>query len=99
MDSVRSSSPLFSGSDRVELRSVAQGNLISFDPEEESRDRANVIQDKLVSTSQDSIPCAQGLPAQTMPDSLSQGIQTSLVSCHGCQPCSAYSGRAWQSKL
>ena len=55
MDSVRSGSPLFSGSDQVELPSVAQGNLISFDPEEESRDRANVIQDKLVSTSQDSI--------------------------------------------
>ena len=79
MDSVRSSSPLFSGSGRVELPSVAQGNLISSDPEEESRDRANVIQDKLASTSRDSIPCAQGLPAQTMPDSFSQGIRTSLV--------------------
>ena len=73
MDSVRSSSPLFSASDRLELPSLAQGNLISFDPEEGSRDRANVSQDRIVSTSQ-GIPCAQ-----TVPESFSQGIQTSPV--------------------
>ena len=73
MDSVRSSSPLFSDSDRLELPSLAQGNLISFDPEEESRNRANVSQDRIVSTSQ-GIPCAQ-----TVPESFSQGIQTSPV--------------------
>ena len=73
MDSVRSSSPLFSDSDRLELPSLAQGNLISFDPEEESRNRANVSQDRIVSTSQ-GIPCAQ-----TVPEGFSQGIQTSPV--------------------
>ena len=73
MDSVRSSSPLFNDSDRLELPSLAQGNLISFDPEEESRNRANVSQDRIVSTSQ-GIPCAQ-----TVPESFSQGIQTSPV--------------------
>ena len=73
MDSVRSSSPLFSDSDRLELPSLAQGNLISFDPEEESRNRSNVSQDRIVSTSQ-GIPCAQ-----TVPESFSQGIQTSPV--------------------
>ena len=73
MDSVRSSSPLFSDSDRLELPSLAQGNLISFDPEEESRNRANISQDRIVSTSQ-GIPCAQ-----TVPESFSQGIQTSPV--------------------
>ena len=73
MDSVRSSSPLFSDSDRLELPSLAQGNLISFDHEEESGDRANVSQDMMVSTS-------QGIPsAQRVPESLSQGIQTSPV--------------------
>ena len=73
MDSVRSSSPLLSDSDRLELSSLAQGNLISFDPEEESRNRANVSQDRIVSTSQ-GIPCAQ-----MVPESFSQGIQTSPV--------------------
>ena len=73
MDSVRSSSPLFSDSDRLELPSLAKGNLISFDPEEESRDRANVSQDRIVSTSQ-GIPCTQ-----TVLESFIQGIQTSPV--------------------
>ena len=70
MDSVRSSGSLFSDS---ELPSLSQENLISFDPEEESRNGANVSQDRLVSTSQ-GIPCAQ-----TVPESFSQGIQTSPV--------------------
>ena len=73
MDSVRSSSPLFSDSDRLELPSLAQGNLISFDPEEEPRNRANVIQDRIVLSSQ-GIPCAQ-----MVPERFSQGIQTSPV--------------------
>ena len=68
MNSVRSSSPLFSDSDRLELPSLAQDNLISVDPEE-SRNN----QDRIVSTSQ-GIPCAQ-----TVPESFSQGIQTSPV--------------------
>ena len=72
MDSIRSSSPLFSDSDRLELPSLAQGNLISFDPEEESRN-SNVSQDRIVLISQ-GIPCAQ-----TVPESFSQGIQTSPV--------------------
>ena len=51
-----------------------QGNLISFDPKKEkSRNRANVSQDRIVSTSQ-GIPCAQ-----TVPENFSQGIQTSPV--------------------
>ena len=73
MDSVRSSSPLFSDSDRLELPSLAQGNLISFDPEEESRNKTSDSQDRVVSNSP-SIPCAQ-----TVQDNLSQGIQTSPV--------------------
>ena len=59
------SSLLFSDSDRL----VAQGNLISFDPEEGSRNRANVSQDRIVSTSQ----------AQMVQEGSSQGIQTSPV--------------------
>ena len=73
MDSVRSSSPLFSDSDRLELSSLAQGNLISFDPEEESRNETSGSQDRVVSNSP-GIPCAQ-----TVQDNLSQGIQTSPV--------------------
>ena len=73
MDSVRSSSPLFSDSDRLELPSLAQGNLISFDPEEESRNKTSGSQDRVVSNSP-GIPCAQ-----TVQDNLSQGIQTSPV--------------------
>ena len=73
MDSVRSSSPLFSDSDRLELPSLAQGNLISFDPEEESRNKTSGSQDRVVSNST-GIPCAQ-----TVQDNLSQGIQTSPV--------------------
>ena len=46
------------------MPSLAQGNLICFDPELESRGRANVNQDSIMSTSQ-GIPCAQ-----TMPESL-----------------------------
>ena len=71
MDSVRSSSHLFSESDRLELPSLVQGDLISFDPEEDSRNRANVSQDRLTSQG---IPCAQ-----MVPESFSQGIQTSPV--------------------
>ena len=73
MDSVRSSSPLFSDSDRLELPSLAQGNLISFDPEEESRNKTSDSQDRVVSNSP-GIPCAQ-----TVQENLSQGIQTSPV--------------------
>ena len=73
MDSVRSSSPLFSDSDRLELPSLAQGNLFSIDPEEESRNKTSGSQDRVVSNSP-GIPCAQ-----TVQDNLSQGIQTSPV--------------------
>ena len=73
MDSVRSSSPLFSDSDRLELPSLAQGNLISFDPEEESRNKTSDSQDRVVSNSP-GIPCAQAVQ-----DNISQGIQTSPV--------------------
>ena len=74
MDSVRSSSPLFSDSDRLELPSLAQGNLISFNPEAESRDRVNVSQYRIVVSTSQGIPCAQ-----TVPESFSQDIQTSPV--------------------
>ena len=53
--------------------SLAQGNLISFDPEEESRNKASGSQDRVVSNSP-CIPCAQ-----MVQDNLRQGIQTSPV--------------------
>ena len=73
MNSVRSGSPLFSDSDRLELPSLAQGNLISFDPEEESRNKTSGSQDRVGSNSL-GIPCAQ-----TVQDNLSQGIRTGPV--------------------
>ena len=67
MDDVRSKSSLFSDSDRCDLPSLAQGNLISFAIEDEVKGRSS---EDRIPLSKPDIPCAQ-----TVQDS--HGTQTS----------------------